>query len=71
MVKDPTHHLVLFLAKKDQQGRILRSLMGLIGGKQSVLFRGDGIAQRKRSRFPPSRPGFDSRRRLVSGWLNK
>ena len=27
----------------------------------------DGIAQRKRSRFPPSRPGFDSRRRLVSG----
>ena len=28
---------------------------------------GDGIAQRKRSRFPSSRPGFDYRRRLVSG----
>ena len=28
---------------------------------------GDCIVQRKRTRFPPSRPEFDSRRRLVSG----
>ena len=32
---------------------------------------GDGIAQRKLSRFPPSRPGFDSRPRLVSGRQKK
>ena len=24
------------------------------------LARGDGVAQRKRSRFPPSQPGFES-----------
>ena len=32
-----------------------------------LLVWGDGIAQGKRSRFPPSQPGFDSRRHLVSG----
>ena len=31
---------------------------------------GDGKAQSKHSRFPPSRLGFDSPRRLISGQQN-
>ena len=51
-------------------GRIMQIIYKQVWGEEAELNTtgtGDGIAQRMRSRFPPSCPGFDSQRRLVSG----